>query len=388
MTGMFECSLCPRTKVPQLRNDFTPWSNPLASNGTKSEIIKHAKGHVDGNWGWHSFWRAVYHLYQYETEAVPCDVTRMKQDLDRKAPEYQKFKDDYEKDGLLEPGGDGQKHGIIDKFRMADALFHAYPYMLVPHKKRKSSVLQDSPEDTSGMQPSARGSKMVKLSYNAVQGQTAAVSSGPLTPTQEATGSNPSASCLTLAPSSQGVEHGQPLITRLPPIRAVISDARAARVEDERRVAQTKAASTATGAGVQVPGLEPLCAKSLQTLLVSEVRAELEKSQDNSNLVFLVRKLLETMVGMPGHDPLSVQLLQTQFVSEVRAELERSRDSLNIVCLMSQRLETMARMPEHDPLSLASLQNLLVSEVRAKLDRSRETSNLVFVVCKLLQTMG
>merc|ERR1711966_32588 len=387
MTGMFKCRVCPLTKVPELRQDFSGWSNPLASNGTKSEIIDSAKMHVNGNRGWHSFWDGTHQLYLYETEAVPCDVTRMKKYLHRKAPEYQKFRQDFEKAGLLEPGGIGQEYGIVDKFRMADQLLKLYPYMLVPQKKRKSGDTQDTSEDTSGMQPTAHSLKRLKPKHNPVQGQTAAVSSGLLTPAEEATGSNPSASCPTLAPSSQGVEHRQPLGTKLPPIRAVISGALAARVQDKSPVAPTQAASTGGGAGLQVPGLEPLCAKSLQTLLVSEGRDQLENSQYNSNLVFLVTKLLETMLGMPGHYPLSVTSLQNQLASEVRSELERSQETLNFVCSMSKRLETMVRMPGHDPLSRTSLQTLLVSEVRAKLKRSRETSNLVFFVCKLLQTM-
>ena len=295
MTGMFECIFCPRTKVPELRNDFMAWSNPLASNGTKSEIIDYAKGHVHGNRGWHGFWFAVYNLYKYETECVPCDVTCMKEDLKRKAPDYKKCKEDFETAGLLKPDGIGQKYGIVDKFRMADQLLELYPYMLVPHKKRKSGDAQDTSKYTSRIQPSAPRAKSMEATHNPVQGQTAAVSSGLLTPAEEATGSNPSASCPTLAPSSQGVEHIQPLVTELPPIRAVISAALTARVQDKSLVAQTQVASTGGGAGLQVPGLEPLCAKSLQTLLVSDVRAELEKRQDNSNFVFLVRKLLETM---------------------------------------------------------------------------------------------
>lgn len=376
MTGMIKCRFCPPTKVEKLRDNFAAWSNPLASNGTPKEIIDSVKLHVHGNRGWHAFWHAVHDLYLKKTEAVPCDVTRKKKDLDQKAPDYPKFREDYQKAGLLKPGGIGEKYGIPDTFRMADVLLELYPDMLVPHKKRKSGEAQDISEDTSRIRPSAPRAKRMKPTHNTVPGQTAPVSSGLPTSTEEATGSNPSASCPTLAPSRQWVEHRPPVATRLPPIRAVISDA------------LTQAASTGGGSGVQGPGLECLCAKSLQTLLVSEVRAELQKSQDNSNLVFWVRKLLETMVGMPGHEPSSVTLLQTQFVSEVRAELERSRQTLNIVCLMSTGLEAMVRMPEHDPLSLTSLRNLLVSEVRAKLDRSRETSNLVFLVWKLLQTMG
>jgi|SaaInlV_125m_DNA_1040241.scaffolds.fasta_scaffold14017_2 hypothetical protein len=341
MAGMVKCRFCPPTNLPELSSEFAAWKNPLASNGTKTEIHKHTKGHVEGPRGWHAFWHAVHLLYAQITNGEPCDSTLMMKHLNQKAPKYADSKKWFERAGLLKPDGIGQEYGIVDKFRKADALLELYPYMLVPHKKRKSSVVQDTAEDTSGMQPTAHSLKRLKPKHNPVQGQTAAVSSGLLTPAEEATGSNPSASCPTLAPSSQGVEHRQPLGTKLPPIRAVISGALAARVQDKSPVAPTQAASTGGGAGLQVPGLEPLCAKSLQTLLVSEVRDQLERSQE----------------------------------------------TLNFVCSMSKRLETMVRMPGDDPLSRTSLQTLLVSEVRAKLKRSRETSNLVFLVCKLLQTM-
>ena len=379
MAGMITCRTCPNTNLSVV--PFTAWRNPLATNGTTPEICDAATLHVGGTRAWHPFWFAVDALFLRYTENVECEVENMKQAVVNKAPKYNKIKKYFQDNGLLKPNGNEEQTRNILKFSKADYLFKMFPDMLVVNNKRKGSFSANTANDTSSMEHSNNNAKKTKRKHDAV-----AASSGLLALTEEATGSNPSASCPTLAPLSQGVEHRQPLGNKLPPVRAVISGALAARVQDQSRVAPMQAASTDGGAGLQVPGLEPLCAKSLQTLLVSEVRDQLENSQDNSNLRFVVEKLLENMVSEPGRDPLSVTWLQNQLVSAVRDELRRSQETLDNVLLASQDMQAMVLMPEH-ACSVTSPFSRLLSDMRAERDRSQGTWNLVFLVRKLLETM-
>ena len=207
---MLECKYCPWTRLKVLAPDkelpdkeFTAWKNPLACRDIKEIVIDRparlgmAKGHVEGPRGWHQFWYAVHSLYpqvasgaedgggppgdlQYPQVAggaaagggaagvaagggrPPGDRQLMMEWFAKKAKDY-RARGNFERAGLLEPGGAGATYGIIDKFSMADRLFQAYPDLRTPPKSR--SVAAPHPPDDEG----ESAEKRVKLEVHSQQ---------------------------------------------------------------------------------------------------------------------------------------------------------------------------------------------------------------------------
>ena len=95
MKCMLLCRFCPFTNADSRLQKFAAWRNPIASNGTKTDMARFAEGHVEGARGWHAFWYAV-HALTNNINGVSCDEECMMADLDKKAPDYLKSRKYFE----------------------------------------------------------------------------------------------------------------------------------------------------------------------------------------------------------------------------------------------------------------------------------------------------
>ena len=159
------CSFCPWTRFEAFhdlgrKGEFTAWKNPLACM-RPSDVARDSAGHVGAPRGWHQFWYAVHHLQHMlqsgqtggaagggplaDPAVDPARVQELIEMLKSKAEHFRCNESDYERRGLLLPGGTGDEYGVGDKFRAARALLDYFGLWNVPrtYTRKRTRKVED-----------------------------------------------------------------------------------------------------------------------------------------------------------------------------------------------------------------------------------------------------